>query len=654
MAIYCYNSFKIRLEDQIMNNNPNIIKRIFSSLWRVLNFSRLLVLNLIFFFLLFVFIGVISSGEEHIKVPEKTALVLNLVGDIVEQKRNIDPMEAFITEAMDQPEDHPEILLQDILDVINEAKKDDRIAILVLQLQGLTRVGLTKLQDIAFAIENFKSTGKEVIALGDQFSQDQYYLASTANKIWLNPQGFMLLDGYGRYNLYFKSALEKLSINQHIFRVGTFKSAVEPFIRDDMSAAAKEANKLWLDDLWGQYKADVAKRRDFSVSNFDENIDILLEKFSAAESSFAKYALNNHWVDELKSRQEMRSALIALVGKNEKKDSYNHIGYKRYLKASRYTLDKPEKLTTLDIDTVAIIVAKGTILDGEQKPGTIGGDSTAKLLRKARNNNMVKAVVLRVDSPGGSAYASEIIRQEVELLKKAGKPVVASMGTYAASGGYWISAPADKIYAAPSTITGSIGIFGMMMTFEDSLSKMGIYTDGVGTTDIAGFGPTQTLTPGMAKLFQLSINKGYKEFIQLVSSHRNMTLAEVDAIAQGRIWSGKKAKELGLVDELGNLEDAIIAAARLAKLDQYDTILIEKEQSSRNKVMQVLLGESASLVRLFSATEELATIGLATDVVSNKPITQLITRLKNQLAQMNQFNDPQGRYTLCIACGSNE
>ena len=641
-----------------MNNNPGIIKRIFSSLWRALTFTRFVVVNLIFCSLFFTFIGAgiiiaLSGGDEQIQVPEKTALVLNLVGDVVEQKREVDPMEAFLTEAMEQKEDNPEVLLTDIIDVISKAKNDDRVEILVLQLQGLRRVGLTKLQDIAVALEDFKSSGKQIIALGDQFSQDQYYLASTANNIWLNPQGFMLLEGYGRYKMYFKSALEKLAVNQHIFRVGTFKSAVEPFIRDDMSDAAKEANKLWLSDLWLQYKEDVAKRRGFGIENFDEDIDSLVAKFSEADSSFAQYALSNNWVDQLKTRQEMRAELINLVGENKKGDSYSHIGYKNYIAATSSPLEDSAELSDATNDKVAIIVAKGTILDGTQKPGTIGGDSTAKLLRKARNNDNVKAVVLRVDSPGGSAYASEIIRQEVELLKKAGKPVVASMGTYAASGGYWISAPADKIYAAPSTITGSIGIFGMMMTFEKSLSKIGIHTDGVGTTDIAGFGPTQALTPGMASLFQLSINRGYQEFIQLVASNRNMSLEQVDAVAQGRVWSGKKAKELGLVDELGNLTDAVVAAADLAQLEQYDTLLVEKEQSSRNKMMQQLLGNSASLLALIGSEQEQNTIGLATNAVSTKPLTQLMSMMKAELSQINQFNDPQGRYTLCVACSAN-
>ena len=632
-----------------MNNNPGVVRRIFSSFWHALTFIRTVAVNLVFFLLLFTFIALVTSGDEQVQVPDQTAMVLNLVGDIVEQKREVDPMQAFLTEAFEQQEGAPEVLLADIIDVIAKAKQDDRVELLVLQLQGMNRAGLTKLQDIAYALEDFKSSGKKIIALGDQFSQDQYYLASTANNIWLNPQGYMLLDGFGRFNLYFKSALDKLEINQHIFRVGTFKSAVEPYIRDDMSEAAKEANRLWLADLWLQYKQDVAQRRGFGLENFDENIDSLVSKFSNSGGSFAKYALDNNWVDHLKTRQEMRSELIELVGKNLKGNSYNHITYKNYIAATK----SPVEMKDYSSDKIAVIVAKGTILDGTQKPGTIGGDSTAELLQKARYNDKVKAVVLRVDSPGGSAYASEIIRQEVELLKEAGKPVIASMGTYAASGGYWISAPADKIYAAPSTITGSIGIFGMMMTFEKSLSKMGIYTDGVGTTDIAGFSPTRPLTPGMAELFQLTINKGYQEFIQLVATNRNMTLEQVDAIAQGRVWSGLKAKELGLVDELGNLNDAIAAAAELADVEQYDTLLIEKELSPRSQMLQELLGSSSSLIALISEESKSYNVELTDNSVSSQPLSNIVKMMKAELSQINQFNDPQGKYALCIACMAN-
>ncbi|WP_353539611.1 signal peptide peptidase SppA [Colwellia sp. KU-HH00111] len=624
-------------------------KRILSGIWRAFTLTRSVVLNTIFIVFFIGFIAMLVSDGNKITVPEKTALVLNLVGDLVEQKQEVSPMDAFLTNALGEEEERPEVLLANVLDVIAQAKNDDRVEILVLQLQGLRSAGLTKLQDVGVALTDFKSSGKTIIALGDQYTQEQYYIASYADDIWMNPQGFMLLDGYGRYKMYYKSALDKLAINQHIFRVGTFKSAVEPYIRDDMSAAAKEANQLWLDDLWLQYKQDVAKQRGVSINNFDEGISDLISKFSKANSSFAEYALTNNWVDQLKTRAQMREALISMVGENKKGTSYSHIGYKDYLSVMTLNKAMMTNMKPLSSDKVAVIVAKGTILDGTQKPGTVGGDSTAKLLRKARTNDRVKAVVLRVDSPGGSAFASEIIRQEVELLKAAGKPVVASMGTYAASGGYWISAPADKIYASPSTITGSIGIYGMMMTFEDSLAKLGIYTDGVGTTDISGFGPTQPLTEGMAQLFQLTINKGYQNFLTLVANNRNMTLEQVDAIAQGRVWSGKKAKELGLVDELGNLTDAIDAAAQLAGIENYDTLLIEKEISERNKLIQKFLGEASTFM---AANSELL---LDSDLsspnsISTKPMTNFISQLQTELTKMNQFNDPQGIYSLCLAC----
>lgn len=644
-----------------MSKLTNLLKRIVSSVWRIFTLTRSVVLNLIFIVFFIGFITMLGRDSEQVIVPNETALVLNLVGDLVEQKREVNPLDALLFEAMDQTEEDPEVLLADVLDVIAKAKNDDRVQLLVLQLQGLKSAGLSKLQDVGAALLDFKSSGKKIIALGDTFSQDQYYLVSHADNIWMNPQGFMLLDGYGRYGMYFKSALEKLAVNQHIFRVGTFKSAVEPFLRDDMSAEAKEANTLWLNDLWLQYKQDVATQRGFSVTNFDDNMTDLLSKFTAANNSFANYALNNNWVDELKTRSQMRSKLTEMVGKNKKGDSYNHIGFKDYLFATTPIIPLQQN----SANKVAVVIAKGTILNGTQKPGTIGGDSTAKLLRQARANDNVKAVVLRVDSPGGSAFASEIIRQEIELLKAAGKPVVASMGTYAASGGYWISAPANKIIAAPSTITGSIGIFGMMMTFEDTLSKLGIYTDGVGTTDISGFGPTQPLTEGMSQLFQLSINKGYQDFISLVAENRNMTLAQVDSVAQGRVWSGKKAKELGLVDELGNLSDAIVVAAKLASLDTYDTLLIEKQASSRDKFIQKLMGEAqlladtrlGSLLGLSAMMNSKGSIAtndsaLLTSINSGatKPMTQFIKQIQTEFTKMNQFNDPQGMYSLCLAC----
>jgi len=616
-----------------MNERPSLLKRLARNTLNVLNISRRVIVNLVFFTLLIIFIIAATSDDGKVVVPEQSALVLNLYGDIVEQKHEIEPVDAFFSEAFDQQEERPEVLLSDILDVISTAKTDDRIKLLVLKLQNLRGAGLTKLRDVASAIEDFKSSGKQVIAIGDQYTQDQYYLASHADEVWLDPKGWLLLDGYGRYQLYFKSALDKLSISQHIFRVGTYKSAVEPYMRDDMSPEAKEANKLWLGDLWNQYKKDVSTQREFSIANFDETTEALVNKLKQANGNFAEYAINNNWVDELKTREQIQTALIEKVGKSKDNENFSQISFYDYLKTTKPAFPVVNPVT----DKVAVIVAKGTILDGTQKPGTIGGDSTAKLLRKARNNDKVKAVVLRVDSPGGSAYASEIIRQEVEQLKAAGKPVIASMGTYAASGGYWISASANKIYAAPTTITGSIGIFGFIMTFENSLSRLGVHTDGVGTTDIAGFGVTRPLTDGMSEIIQLNIERGYRDFISLVANNRDMSLEEVDAIAQGRVWSGVKAKELGLVDELGDLEDAVGEAAKIAGLEQYDTLLIEKELSPKEIFLRNLFGNTA---KLFAPA----------DIRTQGPVEKVLGQLKAELNRLNQFNDPQGIYSFCLTC----
>lgn len=617
-----------------MNEKKGFFRTVFSKLWSIINTFRKIILNLIFFSFFIVVVAAISNSDDNIVVPDSAALVLNLSGEIVEQKKAVDPMSSFMSEAMDKEEDSPEVLLSDIVETINTAKKDNKIKVLVLQLKNMKGASTTKLSEIAIAIDFFKTSGKPVIAIGEQYNQQQYYLASYADEIWLDPKGHFMIDGYGRYSLYFKSAIEKLSISQHVFRVGTYKSAVEPFLRDDMSAAAKKANKLWLNDLWQQYKKDVAAQRGFGVKNFDETTQVLVRKLKAAGGNFANYALENQWVDKLKTHHQIRESLIELVGPNKKETTFNQISFKRYLKATKDVFDIPNPNT----DKVAIVVAKGTIYNGTKKAGEIGGDSTAKLLKRARENEKVKAVVLRVDSPGGSAFASEIIRREIDLLKEAGKPVVASMGTYAASGGYWISAPANKIYASPSTITGSIGIFGMFMTFENSLSRLGIYTDGVGTTELAGFSPTRPLSKAMGSLFQLNIERGYEDFINLVAENRSMTFAEVDKIAQGRVWSGTKAKEIGLVDELGTFQDAIYAAAKIAGLgSNFDTLLVEKELSAKEQFLKEMFGHAASLL------PELTT-------VTQSPTDKVIQQLLTEFEEVNTMNDPQGIYSLCLPC----
>ncbi|WP_448565245.1 signal peptide peptidase SppA [Thalassotalea ganghwensis] len=613
-----------------MTEQPSGIKRVVFSFFSFINITRKVIVNFIFFLVLFLFVLALMGDNDEILIPNKTAVLLDLNGDIVEQKQLVDPLESFLNESFNQQPENPEVLLSDILDVIDEAKYDDRVKVLVLKLEKMKSSGITKLDIIGKQLESFKASGKPIIAIGDLFTQNQYYLASFADEIWLNPNGMVLLDGYGRYQLYFKSALEKLSVSSHIFRVGTYKSAVEPYMRDNMSVEAKEANQAWLSELWSHYKASVAERRGFPITNFDEEAQSLLTKLKTVDGKFSQYALENNWVDYLKTREQVNNDLTDLIGTNK----YRAVSFEDYLAATKL----PFEITNPNTDKVAVIVAKGTILDGHKKPGTIGGDSTAKLLKKARKNPNVKAVVLRVDSPGGSAFASDVIRQEVELLKQNGKPVVASMGTYAASGGYWISAAADKIVAAPTTITGSIGIFGFFMTFENTLAKLGINTDGVGTTDFAGMGVTTGLDDDISQIFQVGIERGYQDFLELVAENRKLTIKQVDKIAQGRVWTGSKALELGLVDQLGGLEDAIKAAGDLAQLPSYDTLLIQHELSTKDRFYQNLFGEIVTFL-----PEQ-------NDVESAGPIEKIIRATLKEFALLEQLNDPQGTYAFCIAC----
>ena len=618
-----------------MSANTSWTKSLFTGLWNALNFSRKLVFNVIFIFLIIGFVMIIANSDDgQITVPQDSALVLNLRGNLVIEKTAVDPFEEFVNEAFEQEEENPEVLVSDVLMVLENAKADNRIKALVLDLHSLYGGGLDKLRTIGTAIEDFKTSGKPVYAIGDYFSQPQYYLAAHADNVYLHPMGGMLLEGYGRYRTYFKDALEKLKFTTHVFRVGTFKSAVEPYLRNDMSEEAKQANAAWLDVYWQQYKDDVAKARNMDTSNFDEKLDVLVAKMAEADGDFARYALENGWVDQLKNREQVRTELQEVVGSDSSKLGFKSINFKNYLSV----INVPMGLGSSSADNVGIVVAKGTILNGVQKAGTIGGDSTARLLRQARLDDNIKAVVLHVDSPGGSAFASEVIRNEVELLKAAGKPVVAKMGTYAASGGYWISASADKIVASPSTITGSIGVFGMFMTYENTLDYLGLHTDGVATTEVAGISPSRALDPRVGQIIQGSIEHSYAQFIDLVATERTLDPERVNEIAQGRVWIGETALELGLVDELGTLDTAIATAAELAGLENYKSKIIERSLSPKEKFWKEFFGQAAVMLSGtgIQATDS-AAMGLFKQVIS-------------EFDSIAQLNDPRGVYAMCVAC----
>lgn len=617
---------------------PGFIRRLLQSVWQGFRFIRNFVLNFVFALLFIGFIAVLFSEEDQVDVDASTALVLNLKGDLVEEKRWVDPVEKAISESTGSEEEQPEVLVRDLIKVIDEAAKDQRVKVMVLTLADLGSGSLDKLQLVGAALERFKAAGKKVFATGAYYSQNQYFLASYADSINLNPMGAVILEGYGSYPMYYKAALEKLQISTHVFKVGTYKSAVEPFTRNDMSPEAKEANSAWLQELWQNYKQQVAARRGFAEDNFDETFARLYERINASNGDMTQYALQAKLVDSIKTREEFRQDIIALVGEDKDNHTFSQISYDDYASL----VIPPFPVNNPMTDKIGLVIARGAIVDGNVKAGMIGGESTAKLLRNARYDDKIKAVVLRIDSGGGSAFASEQIAQELRLLKAAGKPVIASMGAVAASGGYWIAAPADQIFAAPTTITGSIGIFALFHTAEKAMSTIGLNVDGVGTTELAGFSSGlplfKGLTPDAEKLLQRTIENGYDEFITHVSTTRKIEKAQVDKIGQGRVWTGQKALELGLVDKLGTLDDAIAAAAEMASLKHFDVQVVEQELTEQEKLLAQLFGSAKTLGLLPEQS------------VSQTPVQKLMKQLNQEMSVLNQFNDPNGLYSVCFAC----
>jgi len=600
-----------------------------SAIGRGIDITRRVVLNTLFVAIVIGLIVVAFSGGGP-DVPKSTALVLSPAGQIVEQLAN-DPIEQVKKQMMGN--DEPEALLMDLVDAISIAKDDTRVQVLVLDLDRLGGTGMTKLQDLGAAIDDFKGSGKKVIATADGYSQAGYYLAAHADEVHLHPMGIVLLQGFGRYRTYYKDCIDRLEVDWNIFKVGTYKSAVEPYLRDDMSPAAREANIEWLGDLWRAYLADVSAARGISEEALVDYAENPARHIEGAGGDTAKAALDAGLIDTIATRDEVRDRIIELVGEDEDSHSYYQVSVGDYLEADGgdRTGEKAKG------DLVGVVVARGTILDGAHSPGTIGGDSTSALIRQARQNDKVKAIVLRVDSGGGSAFASEIIRRECELAQKDGKPVVISMGSVAASGGYWISMASDEIWAHPTTITGSIGIFGMFPTFQKPMAKhLGMRVDGVGTTSLTGaFRPDRALEPEVGELIQSIIENGYERFITMAAEARDTTPEEIDKIAQGRVWSGEDAHGLGLVDKLGGLEDAIASAAAMAELgEDFKVKYIAKELEFKDKLMADLMAGAAAVI---GADEDAA----GTAATPHREVLQLIAR---QVEILDSFNDPHGMY----------
>lgn len=550
------------------------LARFFVGAWDTMNFTRRLIFNLVFFGFLFVFLIAVVFGGRAQPLLERTTLVIAPEGTLVEQY-STDPASRALGRVFGDKDE--EVQLRDLLRALDAAKDDKRIERVVLRLDKLQASGMASMRELSAAVARLKASKKEVIAFSESMDQRQYLIAAQANELYLDPMGGLLLEGLGRYRQYYREGLQdKLGVDVHLFRVGEFKSAAEPYILDAASEESKTADLFWMNDLWSRYLGDVAKARKLDPAQLAAGIDELPQRLAAVKGDLGKYAVQQKLVDGLKTREEVDTLLTKRGVADEDADGgFRQISFESYVAGLDRVVNPADTRPQ-----VAIVVAEGEISGGEQPPGTIGGVSTAALLREARDDEHVKALVLRVDSPGGEVFASEQIRREIVALKAAGKPVVVSMGDLAASGGYWISMNADKIYADPSTITGSIGIFGMIPTVPRALEKIGVHTDGVGTTRLAGaFDITRPLSPEVGAVIQNVIDKGYADFTGRVASARKRPVADIDAVARGRVWSGAQAKERGLVDALGGLPEAIAdvaARAKLGKVGDYRVRYVEK------------------------------------------------------------------------------
>lgn len=609
-----------------------IIATIFKWSWRVLNFVREFILNLFLVLLIVVALGIWFQFKNASTPAEtqKGALVVNLSGVVVDKPTVSHKLSKIGRQLLGASSDRlKENSLFDIVDAIRQAKDDANITGMVLDLRNFAGADQPSLQYIGKTLREFRDSGKPIFATGESYSQAQYYLASYANKIYLSPQGNVDLHGFATNSLYYKTLIDKLKVSSHVFRVGTYKSAVEPFLRDNMSPAARDADGRWVGELWENYLNTLAANRQITPNQVFPGAQGVLDSLKKLGGDTAQYARDNKLVDELASPSLVERDLVKTFGWD--KEAKNYRGTSIY--------DYEVKDTSTGDANVAVILASGAIMDGEETPGSVGGDTTALEIRAARLDPKIKAIVFRVNSPGGSVTASETIREELAAAKDAGKPVVVSMGGMAASGGYWVSTPANYVIASPATLTGSIGIFGVINTVENSLDAIGVHTDGVATSPLADIASTKALPPEVQQMMQLSIDKGYQNFIGLVAKSRNKTTEEIDQIAQGHVWTGNDAKANGLVDALGDFDDAVAKAAELAKLS--------KPQLSWYQ------DEPGLLDLLFNQVQASAHAALPATLKAYfpAPVMDIMSAMQKQPGLMDNLNDPQNRYALCLSCG---
>lgn len=608
------------------------IATIFRWTWKLITFIKDLILNLSMVFIvlaIFTVIGFVQKSNQP--EPQDGALVFNLTGVVVEEPKQDNPLRQLSNEALGLSSPlKRENSLFDIIKLLRQAKHDEKITGLVLSLENFVGASQSSLEYIGKSIAEFKESGKPVFAVANNYTQGQYYLASFADRIYLTPQGSVGLQGLAANNLYYKSLLDKLMVSTHIFRVGTYKSAVEPLMRDDMSPEAKENTSRWLNALWGHYASQVAENRKMAATELVPEITTYIKKLQDVDGDSSTYALSNGLVDEVAPYSQVMAQFKKAFGTRlqNQVQTFKSVDFYHYLPT-------PD---TVKSDQIAIVVVNGTISSGEQSRGLANAETIVNDLQRAQFDENVQSVILRINSPGGGVIASEAIRSAVEALVRADKPVVVSMGGMAASGGYWISTPASYVIASPSTITGSIGIFGVLNTFERSLEHIGVYTDGVTTSPLAAATVTSELDENVAKLIQISIDNGYQNFIKLVANARNKTPAEIDKVAQGQVWLGSDALKLDLVDELGDFDDALRKAAELAQLEPGNYSI--KWYGSEPSLSSLLFGENI--------------VAVLPDFMKSllpSPVSQVVESVDKQSVTLKALSsDGKNQYVYCLNC----
>ncbi|MGK3141980.1 signal peptide peptidase SppA [Pantoea sp. C2G6] len=611
-----------------------IIAGLFRWSWRVLNFIREFILNIFLILLIVVGAGIwlqISSSGGSSAPAQQGALKVDLTGVLVDKPSVSNRLSKIGRQLLGASSDRlQENSLFDVVDAIRQAKTDSNIKGMVLDLREFAGGDQPSLQYVGKALREFRDSGKPIYALGDSYSQPQYYLASYATKIYLSPQGTVDLHGFATNGLYYKTLLEKLKVTSHVFRVGTYKSAVEPFLRDDMSPAARDADSRWIGQLWQNYLNTVAANRQITPEQLFPGAAAIIAGLNAVKGDTAQYALDNKLVDALGSRAAADQELVKTFGLDKQSNDYRSVSIYDY---------SVKPASAQQDGNIAVVMASGAIMDGEETPGNVGGDTTAAQIRDARLDPKIKAIILRVNSPGGSVTASEAIREELAAAQSAGKPIVVSMGGMAASGGYWISTPASYIVANPSTLTGSIGIFGVINTLENSLDSIGVHTDGVATSPLADISTTKALPAEVQQLMQLTIENGYRNFVGLVAKSRHKTPEQIDAIAQGHVWTGSDAKANGLVDALGDFDDAVKKAGELAKVSKPQLSWYQDDPS----FLDMMLSQMNASVR--------AVLPDTLKAWLPAPMLDVMSAMKAQPGLFDHLNDPQNRYAFCLNCG---